>query len=142
MTTVERAGEALARRMSRRTGLSRAGSLLFAVVAALAAEGIGTPVATARKGCAYTTASDCSCNWPQGQRCTSFKESYCDGSKCGTECRILTGDDWPDGAYPTGCWCTATCRYGHKRGYYKCCDCGCGDRYAIHCGCQKFVKIG
>ena len=138
MTVIERAGEGLARRIDRRRGVSRAASLVFGLVAAFAVDGLAGPVATARRGCSFTTPGDCSCNLPNQTWCGRIKASYCNGAACGKGCRYLTEDDPPTGVYPTGCWCSATCRYGNKRGYYQCCDCNC---HGQQCGCQRFIEV-
>jgi hypothetical protein len=141
MTMIERVGEGLARRINRRRGLNRAGSLVFGLVAAFAVDGLGRPAATAQRGCSFVTEGDCSCNLPNQTLCSAIKKSYCDGARCGQGCRYLTEDDPPTGVYPTGCWCSATCRYGDKRGYYQCCDCRCGAGRSTLCGCRRFVRV-
>jgi hypothetical protein len=140
MTVVERVGEGLARRVSRRSGLSRGLSLVFGVAAAFATDGLRAPGASAQRGCAFVTQGDESCNFPNGRSCRAIRQAFCDGSRCSGGCRYLTDDDPPNGIYPTGCWCTATTRRAGKRGHYKCCDCGCPSAGGeVECGCRTFV---
>lgn len=131
MAIVGRAGEEIARNLTRRKFLNHAAMLAFGFATAAAFE-IGRPTTAKAYSCANRTGL-CGCNPPGTRYCTAWSSSYCSGSNCAGPCSFTSAYGWGD-----ACWCTADCCYGGGRysGYYECCDCSCpqGD-----CGCNAFV---
>jgi hypothetical protein len=104
MTTFERGGEGLARRVSRRRLLDRWAAAVFGMAAAVAVDGFGVRPALAQ-ACAVTT-NECHCRYDIAPGCPSTAGCTLDQS-----------------FYSTGCWCTLTCWYGGNRcGHHVCCD--------------------
>jgi hypothetical protein len=139
MTFVERIGERLARRTTRREAVVRGGAALFGLAAAWATQGpfgSGALAAACARRSPYPD-----CNPPYGLYCNALNPNYCDGARCSGGC-TLDPQYYPD--YPqTGCWCTAA-RGGRKRRYYYvCCDCQCpsADGATQGCGCRKRVWV-
>ncbi len=133
MTTVERVGEALARRLNRRQTLKRAAVAIFGAMAAWTVEGFRGNSALAQH-CGIVT-SNCSCSPPGGLYCSGLDPSFCAGSACSGGCYY---DETY--RYAGACWCSATCQYeGSGPGYYQCCDCNC---YGELCACREFFPIG
>jgi len=145
MTTVERLGEALARRTSRRQVVVRSAAAMFGVAAAWATQGpFGSSVLAGR--CAIGDRSlNTECNPPYNTYCGP---GNCDGAMCKSPCE-LNPFYYPEGSTTrTGCWCTTAqkARKGHgrkKRYYYNCCDCKCPNvnTYEGQCGCRKRVWV-
>lgn len=106
MTMIERTGEGLARRISRRHLLNRWAAAAFGAAAAWAVEGIHVRSALARR-CLITDNEHCRCRYDIAPACSGNIES----------CRLDRS------YYSTGCWCTLTCWYGGNRcGHHVCCD--------------------
>lgn len=106
MTTIERTGEALARRISRRGLLDRWASAVFGIAAAVAVDGLHARGALAQ-ACARTD-TQCHCRYEYAPSC---------GNVNYTSCSLDTS------FYSTGCWCSLTCWYGGNRcGHHVCCD--------------------
>ena len=135
MSVVSRTGEALARKVDRRSALTRGAATVFGAVAAWTVGGIRAPSALART--CTSQSSSCSCV-PVGPYCNTIRKEWCDNGACSGGCRFY------DEIYaPTGCWCTRECCYKRADGrrvcgYYKCCDCKCPQ--STQCSCKKFVR--
>lgn len=135
MSVVDRAGESVARKVDRRSMISRGAAGLFGAVAAWTVSGFKAPPALART--CTTQSSSCACA-PIGSFCNTIRSEFCYKGACSGGCRFY------DEIYaPTGCWCTRNCCYRRRNGnrvcgYYKCCDCKCPDR--VQCSCKHFVK--
>ena len=133
MTTVERVGEALARRLNRRQTMKRAAVAVFGAVAAWTVEGFRGNGALAQT-CSFVS-DNCGCTPPGGVFCSGLDPSFCSGSVCSGGCYY---DE--TFRYAGACWCSATCQYsGGEAGYYHCCDCNC---YGTLCACHEFISTG
>jgi hypothetical protein len=126
---VFRSGELLARTMNRRKFLGNMAIAVFGTVAASAARFTLFPDRASAATCQYTS-SECDCSPPGGLFCTSLNNSYCYESACSGGCTYNYT------YYPTACWCTQECCYGHSTAYRQCCDCWCNGR---QCGCQQII---
>jgi hypothetical protein len=134
MTTVERVGEELARKLNRRQTLKRAAVAVFGAVAAWTVEGFRGNSALADH-CGVVTEGDCTCNPPGGLYCNGLDPSFCAGSACSGGCYYDESY-----RYAGACWCSAICAYGGgEPGYYQCCDCNC---YGQLCACREFIPTG
>lgn len=136
MTMVERVGEGLARRTSRRRTLKRASMAVFGAVAAWTTQGFKGDGALAYH-CGYVTEGDCTCNPPYGLYCNRMDNSYCTGAACSGGCYYDESY-----RYVGACWCSAICQYTGQDGYplvgyYQCCDCNC---YGQQCACRQFIQ--
>lgn len=142
MTTVERAGEGVARLLSRRRFLNRTAGLVFGATATAAVGAIRAPSAFADHGsnCPNngSTWFSCNCSALGGVYCNQINPSYCNGAACAGGC-TYNGIIWPNDY----CWCTKLCEYNCGTcaayiGYWQCCDCTCPGNQA--CTCRTFVK--
>jgi len=125
---VDRAGEEVARSLSRRHFFARSATAVFGLAAAWS---VGTSPARADGPCP-NSAEPCNCQPIGNVYCNSWSASYCNGSACAGGCTYYLG------AYHNGCWCTKECCYGGgaRSGYYRCCDCSCSRG---KCTCHAFV---
>src|SRR5205085_10945203 len=116
MTIVARAGEELARSISRRGFLNKTAALMFTTAAGLAA----SPRALATGSCPNSS-EPCECDPPFNRYCTAWNLSYCNGSACRSPCSYTSSYGYSD-----YCWCSHSCSHtGTGTGYYVCCDCSC-----------------
>ncbi len=134
MTTVERTGEVLARRLDRSAFVRKSAATIFGFTAAAAVQGL-FPSRALAASCTYHS-TVCACQPPNGTFCTSrgyncLNDGECQDPRCTFDTQF----------YPNACWCTQTCCYecGHLGaycGYYNCCDCYCG---GTACGCRASI---
>jgi len=142
MGIVQRIGEGLARRTTRRHGVKMALGGLFGTAAAWAVEGPFGSGALAER-CVIRYESE-SCSPPRGWYCNDPSvggdPSYCDGAKCAGDCQYY--DYWYPQPRHTSCWCSAIQKSGGEHFYYKCCDCLCElDGETEACGCKGKVMV-
>lgn len=134
MNMVGRAAEEIARRIDRRTLLTRAAAGAFGFTAAAAVSGLRAPAAWANH-CAVTSSS-CQCSPLNGRYCAN-----CQQAGCPNGCSAHTGDCPAGPNYQ--CWCTLSCCYNCGNpsasycGHYKCCDCNCFG--GNECTCRAFT---
>lgn len=138
MTMAERVGEMLARRTTRRQGVTRVAAATFGLTAAWATQGPFGSGALASVCARRSTYSDC--NPPHGAYCSSYDTRYCDGARCSGGCTLNT--QYYPNEPQSGCWCTQTVGRKHRY-YYKCCDCKCPGVPTTDtgCGCRKRVRL-
>lgn len=134
MTSVERAGEALARRLDRSSFLRKSAMSIFGFTAAAAVQGVFAPRALAN-ACQQTTTS-CTCQPLAGNWCDGVGGNCVNGN-CDTRYCQYDFGTWAS----TACWCTQTCCYlchtpSDYCDYYHCCDCSCN---GTPCTCKGFV---
>lgn len=133
MSVVDRAGEEVARTLSRRHFFARSATAVFGLATAWS---VGMSPARADGNCPSTDPyQGCFCTPIGGIYCNSWSASYCNGSACTGGCTYYKK---PPGEYYNGCWCTKECCYGGgaRTGYYRCCDCSCPRG---KCTCHVFV---
>lgn len=133
MTTVERAGETLVRRMDRNNFLRRSATAVFGFAVAAAVEGIFAPRALANN--CQITQNTMACSPFHGNWCANIGGS-CIGGNCDTRVCQYDFSDWKI----TACWCTTTHCYecgtpNNYCGFWHCCDCDCN---GTGCGCRGF----
>lgn len=140
MTTIERAGEVLVRRLDRSTFLRKSAAAIFGFTAAAAVQGI-FPSRALANNCVPGTSGFCTCHlpgYPSPRLCTNYSGN-CIGGNCDTRYCSYNTD-----MYSTGCWCSMVCCYQCQTqdnycGFYHCCDCNCPPHTGTLCGCQGFV---
>lgn len=127
---LERLGEGLTRKVSRRSTLEKMAKATFAAAAGIAAGGLFG----AKRAYAYTCST-----WSSSCECFPPNNRYCNISQCNAE-NCTGGCQFEYAGYPgTACWCTATCCNFNcsEKGYYKCCDCNCSGTV---CSCAHRVS--
>lgn len=118
MSIVERSGEELARRVSRRRFLLKSATTIFATAAAFTLDFPRVPSAHASNCANQGTNPTC-----VGTPCAAGK---CSGTACTGGC---SADNTVH--HTTNCWCTPTSCYNCDSpnrycSYFTCCDCNCG----------------
>jgi hypothetical protein len=114
MTVVHRAGEGIARGLTRKRFLDKTAVAAFGAFTS-AALGFHVPKAFGTGPCPNSS-DTCSCHPLNGLYCTSIHPSMCNGANCD----IYTCS-WNHSIYPDSCWCSKCC----SGSYWKCCDCTC-----------------
>jgi hypothetical protein len=122
MTVVNRAGEGIARGLTRKRFLNKTAVAAFGAFTS-AALGFHVPKAFGSGACPNSS-DTCSCHPLNGIYCTSFDPSMCNGASC-YNCY------WNYAYYPDACWCSKCC----SGRYWKCCDCTCPRPYGGWMGC-------
>lgn len=141
MTTEERAGEILVRRLDRRAFLRRSAMTVFGFTAAAAVQGIFPSRAFANSCESISGFNACHPpGYPNSPRWCADMGYTCIQGNCYTQqCRYNF-----DQYHTTGCWCTqkSCMNCGDPSaycGYYHCCDCNCPPTNPLACGCKQFI---
>lgn len=141
MTTVERAGEILVRRLDRRSFLRKSATAAFGFTAAAAVQGI-FPSRAFANACQETSGYTV-CHppgYPNSPRWCTDLGYTCNGGDCNTPQCSYNKQTY----ISTGCWCTqkscGNCGSPNAYcGYYHCCDCNCPPNATLACGCKGFI---